>query len=159
MFALEAFLPVKLEQLVDQLVEIPLHDLVESVQGQVDAVVRDATLREIIGANPLAAIPAANQSPSLRGTGFVRFPLLVFEQPRAKHPHRLRLVLVLALLVLALDDDSGRQVCDADGTLGLVDLLAARAAGRIVSICRSSSRMSISTAEASGRTATVAALV
>ena len=50
------------------------------------------------------------------------------EQARLQHLHRLRAVLVLRALVLAGDDDAGRDVRDADGGVGDVDVLAAGAA-------------------------------
>ena len=52
-------------------------------------------------------------------------------EPRLQLLHRLGSVLVLAALVLAGDDDAGRQMGDADGAVGGVDVLAAGAAGAI----------------------------
>ena len=53
------------------------------------------------------------------------------EQPRLQQRQRARAVLVLRALVLALDHDARRQVRDADGGIGLVDVLAAGAGGAI----------------------------
>src|SRR5277367_4167685 len=44
-------------QLVDELVQIALHHPVDLVQRQIDPMVGHAALREIIGADALAAIP------------------------------------------------------------------------------------------------------
>ena len=54
--------------------------------------------------------------------------LLVLDA-RRQHRQRLRLVLVLRAVVLAFDHDAGRQVRDAHGRIGLVDVLAAGARG------------------------------
>ena len=51
------------------------------------------------------------------------------EEPRLEDLDRHLLVLGLAPLVLALGDDAGRQVGQADGRVGLVDVLAAGALG------------------------------
>ena len=48
---------------------------------------------------------------------------------RRQHGQRLGLVAMLRAVVLAFGDDAGRQVGDADRAVGLVDVLAAGAAG------------------------------
>jgi hypothetical protein len=50
------------------------------------------------------------------------------EQPCLQHAHRRVLVPVLRPLVLARDDDARRQVGNADGRVGHVDVLASGAA-------------------------------
>ena len=55
--------------------------------------------------------------------------LLVLEDAAAEDALRLGLVLVLAFFVLALHDDAGGKVRDADGAFRLVDLLTAGAPG------------------------------
>ena len=59
----------------------------------------------------------------------LRLPLLQlqFVQAGAQNLPRLRPVAVLGAIVLALDDDTGRLVGQADGAVGLVDMLAAGA--------------------------------
>ncbi len=59
--------------------------------------------------------------------------LALFElvQARLEDLHGRGLVLVLGALVLALDDDPGGDVGDADGGVGRVDVLAALAAGPV----------------------------
>src|SRR5579862_995045 len=43
-----------------QLVEVAVHDLVELVEGEVDAMIGDAPLREIIGADALGAVSGSD---------------------------------------------------------------------------------------------------
>src|SRR5690606_18557160 len=52
-------------------------------------------------------------------------------QTRPEHLHGFGAVAVLRSVVLALDDDAGGHVRDAHGGIGLVDVLAARAAGPV----------------------------
>src|SRR4029077_20165723 len=52
---------------------------------------------------------------------------LLVEQTRLEQGQRARAILVLAAFVLALDDDTARQMRDADRGVGLVDVLAAGA--------------------------------
>ena len=53
--------------------------------------------------------------------------MLALQQPCLEHLHGQLPVLVLGALVLALDHDARRQVGEADGRVGLVDVLAAGA--------------------------------
>ena len=116
---------------IGQLFQITVHDEIQLVQRQVDAVVRHAALREIVGADALAAVARADQT--LAGGGFLGLGLAQLHVLDAggQHLHGLGLVLVLRAVVLALDHDAGRQVGDADGGIGLVDVLAAGAAGPV----------------------------
>jgi hypothetical protein len=54
--------------------------------------------------------------------------LFFFIETRNEDFHRALFIFMLAALVLALDDDAGRQVRDADGRFRFVDMPAARAA-------------------------------
>src|SRR5688572_2006292 len=45
----------------DQLVNLTIHDLVDLVEGEVDAMVGHPPLREIVGADALGAVAAADQ--------------------------------------------------------------------------------------------------
>ena len=56
---------------------------------------------------------------------------LDLRQLAAEHPHGVLPVLVLAALSLAADHHAGGDVGDADGAFGLVDVLAAGAAGAV----------------------------
>ena len=68
---------------------------------------------------------------------------LRFVEPRAQHVPGLRAVAVLRAVVLAEDHDVGRDMGQPDRGLGLVDVLAAGALARIVSMRTSDSLMSI----------------
>src|SRR5262245_50882000 len=92
----------------------------------------DAVLREVIGADALAAVAGADERAALLGALLVLVLLLPFVEPGAQDTHRPVVVLVLTALVLALDFQLvGRAlpVPDADGALGLVDVLSTGAAG------------------------------
>ena len=114
-------------QRVDDLVEpVALHDPVERIEGEVDAVVGHPPLREIVGADALRAVAGADlRAPLLRAIG-VELLVLRVEDARAQKRHRLGAVAVLRPLLLHRDHDAGRQVGDADRRFGLVDVLAAR---------------------------------
>src|SRR6266853_4970203 len=115
------------EQRLRQLRKIAVHDVVDLVEGETDAVVGDPPLRKIVGADALGTVTRADQG-FARG-GFLRLllaPLLVLDA-RREHGERLFLVLVLRARVLAFHDDAGRQMRDAHGGVGLVDVLAAGA--------------------------------
>src|SRR5207237_1372324 len=96
---------------------------------QVDAVVGQPVLRKIIGADALAAVAGADHAFALLGPLLVQLLLLHLEEPRPQDAERPLVVLVLAALVLALHVQPGRLVPDAYGAFGLVDVLAAGAAG------------------------------
>ena len=84
------------------------------VERQIDAVVGDAPLREIIGADALGAVARADlAAPFGRALGIELGALLVVELG-AQHRHRLGAVLVLRALLLHEDDDAARQMGDAD---------------------------------------------
>src|SRR5690606_13105692 len=93
------------------------------------AVGGDPALREVVGADALAAVAAADlQLAAGRGGGGA--PLgLGLGQRGAQALHGLVAVGVLAAFGLGLDHDAGGQVGDADGRVGLVDVLAAGARG------------------------------
>jgi hypothetical protein len=110
-------------------VEIAVEDGLQLVQRQVDAVVGEPALREVVGPDPVAAVAAADQALARRGFLRGAFVAVLVAQPRRQHRHRLGLVAVLRAVVLALGDDAGRQVGDADRAVGLVDVLTAGAAG------------------------------
>ena len=84
---------------------------------------------KVVGADPLAAVAGADQRFAFAGPLVVLVLALGFVQPGLEHAQGLGEVLVLALFVLALDDDAGFQVRQPDGRGGLVDVLAAGAAG------------------------------
>src|SRR3546814_21157630 len=55
----------------------------------------------------------------------------LFRSPSLQLLHRLGPVLVLRALILSRNDDAGRQVRDADGGLGGVDMLPAGSRGTV----------------------------
>src|SRR5947207_6433813 len=113
------------EQRLRQLRKVAIHDVVDLVEGEPDAMVGDPSLRKVVSADALGTIARADQGFARRS--FLRLllaPLLVFDA-RRKHCERLFLVLVLRACVLTLHDDPGRQVRDPHRGVGLVDMLAA----------------------------------
>ncbi len=98
---------VLLRERVDELVEVAVHDRVDLVEREVDAVVGHAALREIVGADALAAIAAADQALAQRRLLLLRARgAAVSMQPRREHGHCRRAVAVLRAVVLAFDDDA-----------------------------------------------------
>src|SRR6202022_1019435 len=91
------------------------------------AMVGDAALRKIVGANPLGAIAGADFLATVRRARGINALALGVVDPRAQDIHRRRAVLVLGSAVLHADDDAGRNMGDADRRFGLVDVLAAGA--------------------------------
>src|SRR5690606_22399756 len=112
---------------VDDGLEGAVHHLVEVVRLEPRAVVGDAVLGEVVRADPLGAVHAADLA--LARVGGLRRELLLLlrEQAGAQHAHGGLAVLQLRLLVLHRHDDAGRQVRDAHGRVGRVDRLPARA--------------------------------
>ena len=82
----------------------------------------------VIGADAFGTVAGANLQLALGCHLLVRFPLLLLIDAAAQDLQRLFPVLELAALVLAFHHDAGGQVGDPDGRLGLIDVLAARAA-------------------------------
>ncbi len=70
-------------------------------------------------------------SPVMSAAYLLLLAHLQLVQPRLQLLHGGGAVLVLGALVLAGDDDAGRHMGDADRRLGLVDVLAAGAAGAV----------------------------
>ena len=86
-------------------------------------------LREVIGSNTFRTIAPSDQGFARRRLlGLLLANLFVLD-PRCQHRQRLRLVLVLGSVVLTFDDDTRRQMRNAHGGIGLVDVLAACTGG------------------------------
>ena len=90
--------------------DVPRHDRIEFVEGEVDAVVGEPILGEVVGADPLAAVAGTDQ-PLACFSPFAHFlfPFL-FVDAGFEDAERFGEVFVLALFVLALDDDAGFEV-------------------------------------------------
>src|SRR6266853_4991494 len=115
------------EQRLCQLGQIAVHDVVDLVECETDAVVGDPSLRKIISADALGAVPRTDQG--LARGGFLGLLLAQLPVLDARRQHRegLFLVLMLGPSVLAFHYDAGRQMRDSHGGVCLVDVLAARA--------------------------------
>jgi methyl-accepting chemotaxis protein len=116
---------------VQQFGHVAVHDRrVDLVQRQVDAVVGDAALRKVVGADALGAVAAADQALArVRRSWLSRRAVCASLMRAAARRHGLCLVAVLRAVVLAFDDDAGRQVRDAHRRIGLVDVLTAGTRG------------------------------
>src|SRR5436190_14286525 len=79
----------------DELVEIAVHDRVDFVQRQIDAVIGDAALRKVVRANALAAIARADQALSMRGLFLLTLLAFFFGEARGEHRHRLCAIAML----------------------------------------------------------------
>src|SRR6266852_3597721 len=95
------------EQRLRQLGKIAVHDVVDLVEGETDAVVGDPSLRKIIGADALGTVPRADQGFARGGfLGLLLAQLPVLDACR-QHREGLFLILVLGAPVLALHDHAG----------------------------------------------------
>src|SRR5438876_965858 len=113
----------------DQPVEVAVHHRLDVA----DLEPRPVVLDELVGMKRVRAdLTAEGDLLLLAGElGELLALLLVRElvEPRFEDSHRRVAVAELRTLVLALDDDAGRQVRDADGRVGGVDPLAAGTGG------------------------------
>ena len=75
---LELFRLISSNERVNQLVEIAVHDRVDLIERQPDAVVGDSALREIVGADALVAHAGTDLAAALAGDGGVDALLLNF---------------------------------------------------------------------------------
>src|SRR5919201_3261408 len=113
----------------DKLVELAVHDAIDLVEREVDAVVGDAALRKVVRADALGAIARADERFSRRGGLCLLLAQLLVANACREHPQRLLAVFVLRARILAFDHDVGRQMRDANRRFGLVDVLAASTGG------------------------------
>src|SRR3954452_16926731 len=125
---LDSLREVHLDVGVEDRLQVTVEHLVEVVGLVAGAVVGDAVLGVVVGADPLGPVHGPDLAATrLAGLG-VRLLLGRDQQPGPQDPECLLLVLQLALLVLAAHHDAGRQVRDPDRRVGGVDALAARPA-------------------------------
>ena len=105
---------------------------VENAVGVAGLVTRAVVLHHPVGMQHVRADLAAPLDRLLLADALLLLgaPLVqrLLIEPRAQDPHRHVAVAPLAALVLARHDDAGRQVRDAHGRVGHVDVLAAGAA-------------------------------
>src|SRR5205823_13822105 len=112
-----------------QLAHVAGDDIIELVEREIDAVIGEAILGKVVGADAIAAVAAADKRAPLLGPLPMDFLLLHFVKPAAEDAHGPLAVLVLAALILAFHLETGRDVADTNGTFRLIDVLAAGAPG------------------------------
>ena len=117
------------QQWLDHRIDPAGENFVERVQRQVDPVVGDPALGKVVGTNPLRAITGTDQQLTLTGNGIGRGAGLLIIEFGRQPGHRPGAVLVLGAFFLALHDNAGRQVRDANGRVSLVDVLTAGTRG------------------------------
>ena len=103
----QLFRLIRRDTSVDDLLDIPVHDLVQLVERQIDAVVCHTPLREIVGADLLGAVSGSDLAAALRGLRVLLLLQLQVIEFRAQKRKCLFLILKLRLLGLAVDDDAG----------------------------------------------------
>ena len=94
-----------------------------------NAVISNSALREIVGADALATIATTNLQTARLGLHRILLGTLVVEQFGFQQTHRACTVFMLATLVLAFHHHTGRNMGDANGRIGFVNVLAARTGG------------------------------
>src|SRR2546428_2365683 len=112
-----------------QLIQISIQHDVETVQGQADAVVGDAALWKVVGANLLAALAGAHLHAPLQCDSLLLAVDLPLQQFGPQNAHRLFTVLMLGPLVLAGHDEAAGEMVDPHGGFPPVGVLAAGAPG------------------------------
>jgi hypothetical protein len=110
-------------------IEVAFDDAVEIVEGEADAVVGQAILREVVSADFFLAPGTADEAAPVSGVFRLFFFAFVFEEAGAEDFEGGGFVFLLRAAVLAADDFSGGEVKDLDGGVGGVDALPAGASG------------------------------
>src|SRR5579862_7361944 len=93
-------------QALDDVLDVTVHDARQVVLREADAVIGDAVLREVVGADLLGAVARADLRAPRLALGRRALLLLDVVEPRAQQLHGRRAVLVLRLLLLAVDDEA-----------------------------------------------------
>ena len=104
--------------MVDAVLDVAVHEGRQVVDRVVDAVVGDAPLRVVVGADLGRTVARRNHRLALRGDFVEVFRIFEVEDAGAKFFESLVEVLELRFLVLALHDDTGRDVRQADRRVG-----------------------------------------
>jgi len=110
-------------------VHVALEDLFDIVPLFADAMVGDAVVGEVIGADFFGTVAGAHLFAAQVGDGARGAALLDFIELGSQDIHRFFPVCVLGAFFAGGNDDAGRFVEDADGSLHFVHVLSARAAG------------------------------
>ena len=105
--------------------EVSGEDSLDIAPGFFDAVIGDAILRKIVGANLFTAVAGADLGAARIAEFFFLPRFFGFEEAGAQDGERFIFVLVLGFFVLAGDDETGWNVCDADGAFSCIDGLSA----------------------------------
>src|SRR5271168_4576524 len=88
------------DERIDELTQrFALHDLRQLVEREIDAMVRHAALREIIGTDALGAVAGADLAATLGGAGGVLLLPLEIVQPGAQHGHRFGAIAMLRAIL------------------------------------------------------------
>src|SRR5205085_7795545 len=82
-------------QCVEQLVELAVHDALDLVEREVDAMVGDPALREVVGTDSLRAVARADEELARRGGLRLLLAHLLVADARREDPERLLAILVL----------------------------------------------------------------
>src|SRR5713101_278353 len=129
-FLLMAVLHALLEARADEVVQIAVEHSLRIADLHAGAQVLDARLVEDVVANLVSPLDIGLARRELVALG-LELAQLQLVQPRFQHRHGFRAVAVLRAVILALYHDAGRQMRDAHGRIGLVDVLSARAGSAI----------------------------
>ena len=94
------------------------------MNGKTDAVISEAVLGKVIGADLFAAVARADHSLALLGQGLLLLLHLDFVEPRTQHAHTFFAVFDLRFFILAAHDRIGGKVRDADSRVSSIHRLA-----------------------------------
>src|SRR5205085_11915841 len=120
---------LRLLQRRNQVVELPIHHLVDVVAREVNAMFGPAILREVVRAHLLSPSTGPDLRPPVARARRLLLRDHAVEQPRAQDLERLDLVLQLRFLILTLHFEPGRQMRHPDGAVRRVGALTAGATG------------------------------
>ena len=79
----------------EKIIEMPQHDVIEAIKGQVDPVIADPALGEIIGPNPFAPVTASHLALPVSGNLVVLLLLFHVQQPGLQHLQGLGAIFML----------------------------------------------------------------